>query len=124
MLASSRLQTIICTSRLPDAERFYGEVLALPLKGRSHGGVIFDVGGGDLLVMPVPSTNPSAHTVVGFAVADLATVMTTLEQRGVQWLRHTGLRPDEFGVVVSPWGAKVVWLRDPDGNILSIVQYA
>lgn len=123
MLASSRLQTIICTSRLPEAERFYGETLALPLKGRSHGGVMFDVGGGDLLVMPVPSTNPSVHTVVGFAVADLAAVMVTLEQRGVQWLRHTGLKHDESGVVVSPWGAKVVWLRDPDGNILSIVQY-
>jgi catechol-2,3-dioxygenase len=67
MLASSRLQTIISTSRLPDAERFYGEVLALPLKGRSHGGIIFDVGGSDLLLMPVPSTDPSAHTVVGFA---------------------------------------------------------
>lgn len=40
MLASSRLQTIISTSRLPDAERFYGEVLALPLKGRCHGGII------------------------------------------------------------------------------------
>jgi len=33
--ASSRLQTIICTSRLTEAERFHGEVLALPLKGRS-----------------------------------------------------------------------------------------
>ena len=23
-----------------------------------------------------------------------------------------------------PWGAEVVWLRDPDGNLLSIVSYA
>ena len=124
MLASSRLQTIICTARLPDAERFYGEVLSLPVKGRSHGGIIFNVGGGDLLVMPVPSTEPSAHTTVGFAVQDLARVMAALEAYGVQWERVPGLAHDESGVVVSPWGARVVWFRDPDGNILSIVQYA
>jgi catechol 2,3-dioxygenase-like lactoylglutathione lyase family enzyme len=124
MLASSRLQTIICTSRLPEAERFYGEILSLPVISRSHGGVIFNVGGGDLLVMPVPSIEPSTHTTVGFAVPDLARVMTALEEHGVQWVRVPGLPHDESGVVVSPWGARVVWFRDPDGNILSIVQYA
>jgi catechol 2,3-dioxygenase-like lactoylglutathione lyase family enzyme len=37
MLASSKLQTIVWTSRIPDAERFYSDVLGLPLKGKSHG---------------------------------------------------------------------------------------
>jgi catechol 2,3-dioxygenase-like lactoylglutathione lyase family enzyme len=124
MLASSRLQTIICTSRLTEAERFYGEVLALPLKGRSHGGLIYDVGGSDLLVAPVPSTEPSEHTRVGFAVPDLSRVTTALRERGVQWERIPGLPHDDDGVVVTPSGAKVVWFRDPDGNLLSIVQYA
>lgn len=124
MLASSRLQTIICTSRLTEAERFYGEVLGLPVKGKSHDGVIYDVGGGDLLVAPVPSTRPSAHTVVGFAVPDLDEVTFELEGRGVQWERIPGLSHDENGVFVTPWRARVVWLRDPDGNLLSIVQYA
>jgi catechol 2,3-dioxygenase-like lactoylglutathione lyase family enzyme len=124
MLASSRLQTIICTSRLSEAERFYGEVLALPLKGRSHGGLIYDVGGSDLLVAPVPSTQPSAHTLIGFAVPDLGQVTTELDKQGVRWERIPGLPHDEAGVVVTPWGARVVWLRDPDGNLLSIVQYA
>jgi catechol 2,3-dioxygenase-like lactoylglutathione lyase family enzyme len=123
MLASSRLQTIICTSRLAEAERFYGEVLALPVKGRSHGGVTYDVGGGDLLVAPVPSTQPSAHTVVGFAVPDLSKVIFLLQERGVHWERISGLSHDESGVFVTPWGARVVWLRDPDGNLLSIVQH-
>ena len=85
---------------------------------------MFDVGGGDLLIMPVPSTDQSAHTVVGFAVPDLAKVMATLEQRGVQWLRVPSLGHDESRVVVSPRGARVVWLRAPDCNILSIVRYA
>jgi catechol 2,3-dioxygenase-like lactoylglutathione lyase family enzyme len=124
MLASSRLQPIICTSRLTDAERFYGEILGLPLKRRSHGGVIYDVGGSELLVAPVPSHEPSAHTIVGFAVPDVRAVIAALQTRGVQWERHPGFTHDEAGVVVTPWKAQVVWIRDPDGNLLSIVQYA
>jgi catechol 2,3-dioxygenase-like lactoylglutathione lyase family enzyme len=124
MLASSRLQPIICTARLSEAQRFYGETLGLPLKSHSHGGIIYDVGGGDLLLMPVPSWQPSSHTVVGFSVADLLKVMDELERRGVRWERVPHLPQDGSGVVETPWGAKVVWLRDPDGNFLSIVQYA
>jgi catechol 2,3-dioxygenase-like lactoylglutathione lyase family enzyme len=124
MLASARLQTIICTSRLPDAEKFYGEVLGLPVKRPSHGGLIYDVGGSELLLAPVPSHEPSAHTIVGFAVPDVRTVIAALKERGVPWERHPGLSHDEAGVVVTPWGAQVVWIRDPDRNLLSIVQYA
>jgi len=124
MLASARLQTLICTSRLPDAEKFYGEVLGLPVKRRSHGGLIYDVGGSELLVAPVPSHEPSAHTVVGFAVPDVRMVIAALKARGVQWERHPGFSHDEAGVVITPWGAQVVWIRDPDRNLLSIVQYA
>jgi catechol 2,3-dioxygenase-like lactoylglutathione lyase family enzyme len=124
MLASARLQTIICTSRFPDAEKFYGEVLGLPVKRQSHGGLIYDVGGSELLLAPVPAHEPTAHTVVGFAVPDVRTVIAALNERGVQWERHPGFSHDEAGVVVTPWGAQVVWIRDPDRNLLSIVQYA
>jgi hypothetical protein len=68
MLASSKLQTIVLSSRLAEAERFYGSVLGLRLKGNSHGALVYDVGGADLRVSPVPSTQPSPHTVLGFAV--------------------------------------------------------
>ena len=35
MLGNSRLQTIIWTSRVAEAERFYTDVLELPLRGKS-----------------------------------------------------------------------------------------
>jgi catechol 2,3-dioxygenase-like lactoylglutathione lyase family enzyme len=124
VLASSKLQTLICTSRLAAAERFYSDVLGLTLTGRSHGALVYDVGGGELRVSPVPSTEPSLHTVVGFAVADLAAVTAALGARGVVWQRFPGLPQDAAGVLCTPEGARVAWLRDPDGNLLSIVQYA
>ena len=124
MLASSKLQTIVLSSRLAEAEKFYGDVLGLKLKGKSHGALVYDVGGADLRVSPVPSTQPSPHTVLGFAVADLSTVMNALSMRGVEWQRFAHFPQDAAGVLVTPDGAKVAWFRDPDGNLLSLVQYS
>ncbi|HEY3783853.1 MAG TPA: VOC family protein [Steroidobacteraceae bacterium] len=124
MLATARLQTILWTSHLTEAEQFYSDVLGLTLKGSSHGALVYDVGGSDLRVSPVQSTQPSAHTLVGFAVSDLSSVVAVLSARGVKWQRFPGFPHDADGVVRIPDGTRVVWLRDPDGNLLSIVQYA
>jgi catechol 2,3-dioxygenase-like lactoylglutathione lyase family enzyme len=124
MLGTSRLQTIIWTSRIAAAERFYTDVLQLPLRAKSDGALVYDVNGSDLRVSPVPSTQPTAHTVMGFAVEDLDPIVTELGRRGVTWERFSGFPHDERGIVVTPDRAKVVWFRDPDGNLLSIVQFS
>jgi len=124
MLASSTLQTIVWTSRISEAEKFYGDVLGLPFKGKSHGALVFDVGGSDLRVSPVPSTQPSAHTVLGFAVPGIQATLRALAERGVSFERLPGVTHDSVGILTTPDGAKVAWFRDPDGNLLSIVQYA
>src|SRR5690606_4702422 len=83
MLASSKLQSIIWTSRIEAAERFYRHVLGLPLRGTADGALVFDVGGNELRVSPVPATAPSEHTVMGFAVEDVDATIAALGARGV-----------------------------------------
>ena len=124
MLADSQLQTIVWTSRIPQADKFYSEVLGLPLKARSHGALVYLVGGSELRVSPVPSTQPSAHTVLGFAVSDVRTIVDMLTARGVVLERFAGFPHDPQGILTTPDGAQVAWFRDPDGNLLSIVHYA
>jgi catechol 2,3-dioxygenase-like lactoylglutathione lyase family enzyme len=123
-MRAAKLQTIVWTSRKDEAARFYSDVLGLTLKGESHGALVYDVTGAELRVSPVPSTTPSPHTVLGFSVEDLAEVVSTLAARGVLFERFPAFRHDENGVWVAPDGAKVAWFRDPDGNLLSAVQYA
>jgi len=124
MLSHSRLQTIILTSRIAEAERFYTDVLGLQLRRHSNGHLIYDVGGSDLTVGRVPSTQPSEHTVMGFAVDDLDAEMRELAKSGLTWECFAGFHHDERGVVVTPDGDRVVWFRDPDGNLISIVQFS
>ena len=124
MLSHSRLQTIILTSRIEEAERFYTEVPGLQLRRHSNGHLIFDVGGSDLLLGRVPSSQPSDHTVLGFAVGDLDAVIEQLRERGLPLARFGGFPHDDRGVVITPDGDRVIWFRDPDGNVISIVQFS
>ena len=47
-----------------------------------------------------------------------------LAARGVIFERFAAFPQDQQGVLTTPDGAQVAWFRDPDGNLLSIVQYA
>ncbi|MBW8816458.1 MAG: VOC family protein [Caulobacterales bacterium] len=123
MLSAARLQTLVLTSDAVRAGRFYTDVLGLRLVGQSLGALLYDVGGADLRVSPVPSTAPSEHTVLGFAVESLDDAISDLKARGVRFERFANFPHDEDGAVAAPDGSRVIWFRDPDGNLLSVVQY-
>jgi catechol 2,3-dioxygenase-like lactoylglutathione lyase family enzyme len=123
VLTHSKLQSIIWTSRIAEAETFYRDVLGLTLRKKSDGALVFDVGGSDLRVAPIASTAPGEHTVMGFAVGDVDAAIAALSARGVVFERFAGFPHAENGTVISPDGAKVAWFRDPDGNILSVVEF-
>jgi catechol 2,3-dioxygenase-like lactoylglutathione lyase family enzyme len=124
MLSSSKLQAIIWTCRMNEASHVYSDVLGLRFKSSSHGALVYGVGGGDLRVSPVPTTEPSPHTVLEFAVTKFTVIASMLEARGVHFERFPGLPHDVSGIVVTLNGAKVAWFRDPDGNLLSLVQHS
>jgi catechol 2,3-dioxygenase-like lactoylglutathione lyase family enzyme len=123
MFSHSKLQSIICTSRIDQAEIFYRAVLELSLQSRSDGALVFNVGGGDLRVSPVPSTMASEHTVLGFSVSDVDSAVEFLRKREVEIERFEGFTHNENGTLTTPGGSRVAWFRDPDGNLLSVVEY-
>ncbi len=123
MLASARLQTLVLTDRIEEARAFYGDLLGLPFRGMSNGALLYDVGGGDLRVSPVPEAQPTEHTVFGFAVSDVRSAVRALASRGVVFERIPGVPHDQDGIVTTPDGDRVAWFRDPAGNILSVIQF-
>lgn len=123
MLSEAQLQSITLTSDIDRAETFYRDTLGLRLRTKSDGALVFDVGGGELRVSPVPATQPSEHTVLGFSVPDVETIVLSLSRRGVGFERFDGFPHDDIGILTTPDGSRVAWFRDPDGNLLSVVQY-
>jgi len=53
----------------------------------------------------------------------IAFVPTRNPDKGVSFERYPGMGQDEKGVWGSPSGAKVAWVKDPDGNVLSVTEH-
>jgi hypothetical protein len=63
----------------------------------------------------------SWHTILGFKVPDVAATVKALREMGVVFNTYEGFDHDELGIVTLPGGAiRVAWLKDPDGNVLSV----
>lgn len=123
MLSNSKLQAIIWTCHLDKSEKFYSDLLGLSIKERSDGALVYDVNGSVLRVSPIPETTPTEHTVLGFSVTDVDSVVTSLTNQGIIFERFEGFPHEANGILTTPDGSIVAWFRDPDGNLLSVVQF-
>jgi catechol 2,3-dioxygenase-like lactoylglutathione lyase family enzyme len=73
---------------------------------------------------PRGGVQPQPFTVLSWRVDDIETTVETLSGRGVTFERYPRLEQDLLGVWTSPSGARVAWFKDPDGNTLSLTQFA
>ncbi|MGH3984234.1 MAG: VOC family protein [Pseudonocardiaceae bacterium] len=99
-----------------DRERstaFYRDVLGLAVHREFPGGTVFVLGGGFLEVSGESAANPNAAIAVWLQVRDLAATAAELIQRGVEVLREPRR---------EPWGLDEMWIVDPDGLRLVIVE--
>ncbi|MGX1882940.1 VOC family protein [Streptomyces sp. NPDC055287] len=106
--------------RPTDPERsraFYGEALALPVY-REFGtgperGTVYFLGGGFLEVSGRSDAPPSPALQLWLQVADAAAAYDELSVRGVDVLRPP---------VKEPWGLIEMWIADPDGVRIAVVE--
>lgn len=85
---------------------------------------MFDANGTMLRVTAVQQVAQPGYTVLGWRVDDIAQVVGELSAAGVVFTRYDGMDQDEDGVWMTPGGDKVAWFADPDGNNLSLTQFA
>jgi predicted enzyme related to lactoylglutathione lyase len=56
-------------------------------------------------------------------VSDIEKAAAWLVDRGVTLERYPHLPQDAQGVWTAPDGVRIVWFKDPDGNVLGLVQF-
>lgn len=93
--------------------KFYRDVLGLAVHREFPGGTVFVLGGGFLEVSGESAADPSMATAVWLQVRDLAATAAELIGRGVEVLREPRR---------EPWGLDEMWIADPDGLRLVIVE--
>ena len=52
----------------------------------------------------------------------LEEVVRALRAKGVVLESYAFMQQNALGIWTAPSGAKVAWLKDPDGNLLSLTQ--
>jgi catechol 2,3-dioxygenase-like lactoylglutathione lyase family enzyme len=123
-LAGASPIALVATTDPARARVFYDETLGLRFVADEDFALVFDCGGIPLRVARVESFTPQPFTVLGWQVDDIVATVEVLSSRGVTFERYPGLEQDLLGVWTSPSGARVAWLKDPDGNTLSLTQFA
>ena len=123
--ANSAPLTFVLTGNRAKSKPFYAEVLGLRVLGEDDHAVTFDLGNRTpMRLTQVMGHRGSAHTVLGWHVADLRSAMQGLKAKGVTFKIYAGMGQDALGVWASPdGGARLAWFTDPDGNVLSLTQF-
>ena len=124
MLESSDVIAFTAATDLGRARAFYEEALGLPLAGQNEIACVFDANGTMLRVTAVAEVSRPGYTVLGWRVTDIAAAARDLAARGVVFIRYDSMDQDSAGIWTTPSGDRVAWFPDPDGNILSLTQFA
>ena len=123
-LESGRLVAFIPTTNLVRARAFYAGTLGLTVADESPYACVFDANGTMLRVTPVRRVARGRYTVLGWAVDDIEATVERLFGAGVRFVRYRGMEQDTAGIWTAPDGSRVAWFADPDGNLLSLTQFA
>ena len=124
MLLGSPLIAFAATKALDRAREFYQSVLGLELVSEDAMALVFNARGTMLRVQKVEKLQPQPFTTLGWSVTNIASTVRALNQKGITFVRYDFLPQDELGIWKAPGGARVAWFRDPDGNLLSLTQFA
>lgn len=122
MLKDHDGSAILAVADLDRARAFYGEVLGLELDGpgAQEGVLVYRTGATRLVVYASQYAGTNrANAAVWDVGADLDPIVAALEAKGVRFEHYPDIGRLE-GNVHHAAGMKLVWLKDPDGNILHL----
>jgi predicted enzyme related to lactoylglutathione lyase len=85
---------------------------------------VFNAHGILLRITSVAVVAHPGYTVLGWRVSDMGETVTRLESVGVAFTRYDGMEQNAQGVWTTPSGDRIAWFTDPDGNVLSLTEFA
>ena len=122
MLDRHDSHAIVAVSDLERARGFYRDVLGLALTGGGGDEEVlqFATGATRLIVYRSDAAGSNRANAVVWGVGDdLDAIVAALEAKGVQFEHYPDLGKVD-GNVHEAGGFRLVWFKDPDGNILHV----
>ena len=125
MLKDSPVVPYLPASDIPRARRFYEEKVGLVPREEVAGGVVYECGGGSwIFLYPSGGAGTSRASQAFWSVKDVEAEVAELKARGVAFEDYDMPGLKTVGGIMTARGSKAAWFKDPEGNILAIVQSA
>jgi catechol 2,3-dioxygenase-like lactoylglutathione lyase family enzyme len=124
MLKDNDAIATIAVKDLQAARTFYGGTLGLHERAGSDNPevITYESGSSKILVYRSSYAGTNHATVVTWAVPDVEPIVQTLKAKGIVFEHYDLPQLTRRGDVhVAGDGFSVVWFKDPDGNILSVL---
>jgi len=115
---------MIAVKDLDRARKFYEDTLGLKAKDEWGGeGVTLESGDTLINVYRSEFAGTNKATALTFEVDDIDSEVSELKEKGIFFEHYDlpGLEP-KGDLYVGEGGFKTAWFKDPDGNILSLVE--
>lgn len=125
MLAKARIHPTFVSTDLVRSRDFWENKLGIHIEetGGPGGGLMGTAGGTPFYIYQRDAPPKADHTLASFEVDDLEETMQALAEHGVKAQHYPGWPHDELGIVTDKeTGARVAWIKDPDGNIFGLSQ--
>ena len=124
-LKTAKPTVFLATSDAEAARAFFEGQLGLTLEADDPYALVYQLAGTELRLSKVPNHTPLPFTVLDWQVPSITKSHATLADAGVEFTIFDGMGQDENGIWTSPdGGARILWFKDPDGNVLSISERA
>jgi len=123
MLGGKDAAAALAVSDLQRARNFYENTLGLEPAQEQPGAILYRSGGSVVLVYPSEYAGTNKATAATWAVGDdFDAIVQALKDKGVTFERYDDLpETTRNGDVHQMGDLKGVWFKDPDGNILSLI---
>lgn len=113
----------LATSRQAESKIFYEKKMGLNFVSSDPYALVFNTGEIELRIQVVDSVVATPYTSVGWSVNDIEKSIEKMTGNGVNFESYENLDQDKNKIWHSPGGAKIVWFKDPDSNILSLTEH-
>ncbi|MEA3195570.1 MAG: hypothetical protein QOD26_3903 [Betaproteobacteria bacterium] len=123
MLQKSPMYAYIPVKDVGRARQFYEQKVGLKPKEEVAGGVVYEFAANTACFMyPTPNAGTSRASQAFWQVDDVEREVAELKKRGVTFEDYDmpGMKTKE-GIAVAG-GAKSAWFKDPDGNIMALIE--
>jgi catechol 2,3-dioxygenase-like lactoylglutathione lyase family enzyme len=121
-LADWSLGTTIPAKDLEGTRRFYEDVLGAQVVTEDPGGILYRSGDSYFSLYPTEYAGTAQHTVGAFMVSDVEAAVAGLRGKGVTFEEYDLPGLKTVNGIADLGGTRGAWFKDPEGNILSVVQ--